>query len=42
MFQIPSKKTAREVLISEDVILKKIEPVVLHATDDKDVRKEAS
>jgi ATP-dependent Clp protease ATP-binding subunit ClpX len=42
MFQIPSKKTAREVLISEDVILKKSDPVVMHATDDKDTRKEAS
>ena len=33
MYEIPSRKTAREVLISEDVILKKSEPVVLHATE---------
>jgi ATP-dependent Clp protease ATP-binding subunit ClpX len=33
MYEIPSRKTAREVLISEDVILKKAEPVVLHASE---------
>ena len=33
MYEIPSRKSAREVLISEDVILKKSEPVVLHATE---------
>ncbi|MGA9524191.1 MAG: ATP-dependent Clp protease ATP-binding subunit ClpX [Myxococcaceae bacterium] len=33
MYEIPSRKTAREVVISEDVILKKSEPVVLHASD---------
>ncbi|MCA3013278.1 MAG: ATP-dependent Clp protease ATP-binding subunit ClpX [Myxococcaceae bacterium] len=34
MYEIPSKKTAREVVISEDVVLKKKEPVILHATGD--------
>ena len=34
MFQLPSKKTAREVLISEDVILKKTEPVVVYAGEE--------
>jgi ATP-dependent Clp protease ATP-binding subunit ClpX len=33
MYEIPSRKTAREVLISEEVILKKSEPVVLYAND---------
>jgi ATP-dependent Clp protease ATP-binding subunit ClpX len=33
MYEIPSRKTAREVLISEEVILKKSEPVVLHSQD---------
>ena len=33
MFDLPSHKTAREVVISEEVILKKSEPVVLHAND---------
>ncbi|MRI88555.1 ATP-dependent Clp protease ATP-binding subunit ClpX [Aggregicoccus sp. 17bor-14] len=33
MYEIPSRKTAREVLISEETILKKSEPVVLHAND---------
>jgi ATP-dependent Clp protease ATP-binding subunit ClpX len=40
MYEIPSRKTAREVLISEEVILKKSEPVVLHASE-KDKEKEA-
>jgi ATP-dependent Clp protease ATP-binding subunit ClpX len=35
MYEIPSKKTAREVVISEDVVLKKKEPVILHATADE-------
>ncbi|HLT31290.1 MAG TPA: ATP-dependent Clp protease ATP-binding subunit ClpX [Myxococcaceae bacterium] len=39
MYDLPSRKTAREVLISEDVILKKSEPVVLHATEKKDAEK---
>jgi ATP-dependent Clp protease ATP-binding subunit ClpX len=33
MYDIPSRKTAREVVISEEVILKKSEPVVLHANE---------
>jgi len=33
MYEIPSRKTAREVVISEEVILKKSEPVVLYAND---------
>ena len=33
MYDLPSRKTAREVVISEDVILKKSEPVVLHANE---------
>ncbi|GHG93269.1 ATP-dependent Clp protease ATP-binding subunit ClpX [Comamonas sp. JC664] len=36
MYEIPSRKTAREVLISEEVILKKSEPVVLHAQAEKE------
>jgi ATP-dependent Clp protease ATP-binding subunit ClpX len=35
MYEIPSKKTAREVVISEDVVFKKKEPVILHATLDE-------
>ena len=35
MFEIPSKKTAREVMISEDAVMRRKEPVILHATDDK-------
>ncbi|MBL9038341.1 MAG: ATP-dependent Clp protease ATP-binding subunit ClpX [Archangium sp.] len=35
MYEVPSKKTTKEVVISEDVVLKKKEPVVLYATDDK-------
>ncbi len=33
MFDIPTAKTAREVIISEDVIFRKAEPVVLYAND---------
>jgi len=33
MYEIPSRKTAREVVISEEVILKKSEPVVLYAAE---------
>ncbi len=33
MYDLPSRKTAREVVISEDVILRKSEPVVLHANE---------
>ncbi len=43
MYEIPSRKTAREVLISEEVILRKSEPVVLHSTDkEADEPKEKS
>jgi ATP-dependent Clp protease ATP-binding subunit ClpX len=35
MYEIPSKKSAREVVISEDAVLKKKEPVVLYAGDEK-------
>ncbi len=34
MFEIPSRKTAREVVVSEDVVLKKTEPVILYATEE--------
>ncbi len=34
MFEIPSRKTAREVVVSEDVVLKKTEPVILYASDE--------
>jgi ATP-dependent Clp protease ATP-binding subunit ClpX len=33
MYEIPSKKTAREVVISEDVIAKRKDPVVLYSAD---------
>ncbi len=33
MYEIPSKKTAREVVISEDAVMKKKTPVVLHAEE---------
>ncbi|MCE9666230.1 ATP-dependent Clp protease ATP-binding subunit ClpX [Myxococcus stipitatus] len=42
MYEIPSRKTVREVLISEEVILKKSEPVVLHATDKEAEPKKES
>jgi ATP-dependent Clp protease ATP-binding subunit ClpX len=43
MYEIPSRKTAREVLISEEVILKKSEPVVLHSQDkDAEPKKESA
>ncbi|XXF79876.1 ATP-dependent Clp protease ATP-binding subunit ClpX [Myxococcaceae bacterium GXIMD 01537] len=42
MYEIPSRKTAREVLISEEVILKKSEPVVLHASEKDTEAKEKS
>jgi ATP-dependent Clp protease ATP-binding subunit ClpX len=35
MYEIPSKKTAREVVISEDVVFKKKEPVILHSAPDE-------
>ena len=42
MYDIPSRKTAREVLISEEVILKKSEPVVLHAQEKEPEPKKES
>jgi ATP-dependent Clp protease ATP-binding subunit ClpX len=42
MYELPSRKTAREVLISEEVILKKSEPVVLYAHDKEAEPKKES
>jgi ATP-dependent Clp protease ATP-binding subunit ClpX len=42
MYELPSRKTAREVLISEEVILKKSEPVVLYAHDKEEPKKESA
>jgi ATP-dependent Clp protease ATP-binding subunit ClpX len=42
MYELPSRKTAREVLISEEVILKKSEPVVLYAQDKEEPKKESA
>ena len=42
MYDIPSQKTAREVVISEEVILKKSEPVILHATEKDELQKESA
>jgi ATP-dependent Clp protease ATP-binding subunit ClpX len=43
MYEIPSRKTAREVVISEEVILKKSEPVVLYASElSEDAKKESA
>jgi ATP-dependent Clp protease ATP-binding subunit ClpX len=43
MYDIPSMKTASEVVISEEVILKKSEPVILHATPkDEELQKESA
>jgi ATP-dependent Clp protease ATP-binding subunit ClpX len=42
MYELPSQKTAREVLISEEVILKKSEPVVLYAHDKDEPKKESA
>ena len=39
MYEIPSKKNAREVLISEEAVLRRKEPVVLYAQDDKSLAK---
>jgi len=33
MYELPSRKTAREVVLSDDVILKKSDPVVLYANE---------
>jgi ATP-dependent Clp protease ATP-binding subunit ClpX len=35
MYEIPSKKNAREVVISEEAVLKRKEPVVLYSAEDK-------
>jgi ATP-dependent Clp protease ATP-binding subunit ClpX len=42
MYEIPSRKTAREVVISEEVILKKSEPVVLYASEAEQGAKKES
>ncbi len=42
MYELPSRKTAREVLISEEVILKKSEPVVLYAQEKDEPKKESA
>jgi ATP-dependent Clp protease ATP-binding subunit ClpX len=42
MYDIPSQKTAREVVISEEVILKKSEPVILHETEKDELQKESA
>ncbi|WP_224373060.1 ATP-dependent Clp protease ATP-binding subunit ClpX [Hyalangium versicolor] len=42
MYELPSRKTAREVLISEEVIFKKSEPVVLYAADKEEPKKESA
>ena len=42
MYELPSRKTAREVVISEEVILKKSEPVVLYAADKDEPKKESA
>jgi ATP-dependent Clp protease ATP-binding subunit ClpX len=41
MYEIPSRKTAREVLISEETILKKTEPVVLHSQEAEPKKESA-
>jgi len=43
MYEIPSRKTVREVVISEEVILKKSEPVILYANEkDAEPKKESA
>jgi ATP-dependent Clp protease ATP-binding subunit ClpX len=43
MYDIPSRKNAREVVLSEEVILKKSEPVVLLASEkDLEAKKESA
>ena len=34
MYDIPSKKTAREVVISEEAVLRRKDPVVLYTPDE--------
>jgi ATP-dependent Clp protease ATP-binding subunit ClpX len=42
MYEIPSRKTVREVVISEEVILKKSEPVILYANEKETEAKKES
>ena len=43
MYDIPSLKTASEVVITEEVILKKSEPVILHASPkEEELQKESA
>jgi ATP-dependent Clp protease ATP-binding subunit ClpX len=42
MYDIPSRKTAREVVLSEETILKKSEPVVLHSSEKEAEPKKES
>jgi ATP-dependent Clp protease ATP-binding subunit ClpX len=42
MYEIPSKKNAREVVISEETVLKRKDPVVLYASDEKKVADTAA
>jgi ATP-dependent Clp protease ATP-binding subunit ClpX len=42
MYELPSRKTAREVLISEEVIYKRSEPVVLYAHEKDEPKKESA
>lgn len=42
MYEIPSKKTAREIVISEESVVLRKEPVVLYATDEKKVTDSAA
>ena len=42
MYEVPSHKTAREVVISEDVIMKKTLPVITYAEDDSIRAKESA
>ncbi len=43
MYDIPSMKTASEVVISEEVIFKKSEPVILHASPkEEELQKESA
>jgi ATP-dependent Clp protease ATP-binding subunit ClpX len=42
MYEIPSRKSAREVVISEEVILKKSEPVILYASEKEAEPKKES
>jgi ATP-dependent Clp protease ATP-binding subunit ClpX len=41
MYEIPSKKNVKEVVISEDAVLRRKEPVVLYSGDEKDRAEKA-